>query len=253
MTKNSVRAQFSERSFQETIAQKRYHKVMHDKSERPDPATVFGGALSLWNEFKIPSKANERVNPADSYNGRDEFMRVVMGVATRFGEWASLHIAFDELTSFWPYLLEDKFGAACLRVMGTASLEKFDDCDCLRVALLLRIPVRLSNGLPVPVDVTAANPNPNSPFSAFRIQTVREAHGDFIYEPFTSADDPFDDNFKPPQFALYGVDSDGLLEHIADRQTYEEALSLAQKITPGVQFPSAPILRQASSIKTPLP
>jgi len=226
---------------------------MSDESERPDPAAVFGGALSLWNEFKIPSKANERANPADSYNGSDEFMRVVMGVATRFGEWASLHIAFDELNSFWPYLLEDKFGAACMRVISAKGLEKFDDRDCLRVALLLRIPVRLSDGLPVPVDVTAANPSSNSPFTAFRIQTVREAHEDFIYEPFTSADDPFDDNFKPPQFALYGVDSDGLLEHIADRQTYEEALSLAQKITPGVQFPSAPILRQASSIKIPLP
>ena len=226
---------------------------MSDESEQPDPAAVFGGALSLWHECKKPSKASERVNLSECYNGGDEFMRVVMRVATRFEEWASLHIAFDEFDDVWPYLLEDKFGAACVSITGAESLDKFDDRDCLRVALHLRLPVRLSDGLPVPVDVTAANPIPNSPFWAFRIQTVRELAEDDFCEAFTLADDPFDDNFDPPHFALYGVGSDGLLEHIADRQTYAEALSLAQKITPGVQFPSAPILGQTPPIKSPLP
>ena len=53
-------------------------------------------------------------------------------------------------------------------------------------------------------------------------------------------DDPFDNRFSNPLFALYGVTADGLLEHIADRKTYADALSLAGKIAPGVQFPVVP-------------
>jgi hypothetical protein len=36
-----------------------------------------------------------------------------------------------------------------------------------------------------------------------------------------------------------GVGGNGLIEHIADRETYSEALSLARKLAPGVAFPRA--------------
>jgi hypothetical protein len=41
-------------------------------------------------------------------------------------------------------------------------------------------------------------------------------------------------------FGLYGLDKDGLLEHIADRKTHSEAVCLARKLAPGVVFPGAP-------------
>jgi hypothetical protein len=220
---------------------------MSDESQQPDPAAVFGCALSLWQACWRPSKAGERVNLSECYNGGDEFMRVVMRVGTRFETWASLHIAFDELDDVWPYMMEDRFGAGCVEVMGIMNLADFDDSDCLRVALQLRLPVRLDTNLPVPVDVSAASTVPNSPFSAFRIQTVRELCEDNIIEPFTLIDDPFDEQFGPPYFALYGVESDGLLEHIADRRTYADAAQLARSLSPGIAFPDSPHITPATA------
>lgn len=39
-----------------------------------------------------------------------EFMRVIMGVGTRFEEWACGNIEFEALEDVWPYLLESRFG-----------------------------------------------------------------------------------------------------------------------------------------------
>lgn len=116
---------------------------MSDESEQPDPAAVFGCALSLWQACWKPPKASEHVNLSECYNGGDEFMRVVMRVATRFETWASLHIAFDELDDVWPYMMEDRFGAACIAVMGVMNLAEFSDSDCLWVALQLRLPCKV--------------------------------------------------------------------------------------------------------------
>lgn len=59
--------------------------------------------------------------------------------------------------------------------------------------------------------------------------------------PYSLDDEPFDEEFGPPYFGLIGVDGDGKLEHIAARWTYSEALSLAQKLAPGVALPVTPI------------
>ena len=209
---------------------------MSDESEQPDPAAVFGCALSLWHECKKLTIGTERLNLSECYNGGDEFMRVVMRVGTRFENWASRHIAFENLDDVWPYLMEDKFGAACVSAMGAENLAHFDDNDCLRVALRLRLPVKSSDGLPLPIDRVAPNPVAGSAFQSFRIQTVRDALDDEITEPFTLDDEPFDENFGTPYFGLYGVDADGLLEHIADRRTYAESVSLAEKLAPGIAF-----------------
>jgi len=72
---------------------------------------------------------------------------------------------------------------------------------------------------------------------------VRNSIEDGDATPYTLDDEPFDGDFGSPYFGLYGVDGDGRLEHIADRGTYSEALRLAQKIAPGVTFPSAPIFK----------
>jgi hypothetical protein len=39
---------------------------------------------------------------------------------------------------------------------------------------------------------------------------------------------------------LYGVESDGLLEHIADRRTYADAAQLARSLSPGIALPDRP-------------
>ncbi len=190
-------------------------------------------------------QGNNRVNLSECYKGMDQLMGVVMEIGTRFETWACAHVAFEEWSEVWPYIMKDRFGAACVGVQSPTSLAEFDDDDCLRVALQLRLPVKVTNGLPVPIVVTAPNPLQNSAFVAFRIQTVRRLAGDDIREPFTWDDDPFDDHFSPPHVALYGVGSDDLLEHIADRRTYADAVSLAQKIAPGAQFPKVPIFHDA--------
>jgi hypothetical protein len=119
-------------------------------------------------------------------------------------------------------------------------LAEFDESDCLRTALELRLPIRLRDDLRVPIDIHATNPNPNSEFQQFRIQTVRDHLEDGDVHPFWIGDEPFDDEFTAPYFALYGVNLDGLSEHIADRRTYAEITSLAHKILPNISFPDVP-------------
>jgi len=58
--------------------------------------------------------------------------------------------------------------------------------------------------------------------------------------PFTKDDEPFDEEFGCPYFALYGLDENGWVEHIADRRTYSEAVRLAEKLVPGLVFPTSP-------------
>jgi len=206
----------------------------------PDPAAVFASALSLWQASQKRA-GDEKLNLSECYNGMDQFMREIMRIANQFEAWACLHIDFNELDDVWPYILEDRFGEVCLAVLLPSALAQFDDTDCWRVALRLRLPVMSDDTLPIPIDVTAPNPVSQSPFRELRIQTVRDSieYGDPT--PYSSDDEPCDEQFGSPYFGLYGVGGDGKIEHIADRGTYSEALSLAQKIAPGVTFPRAPI------------
>jgi len=207
-----------------------------------DPAAIFACAFSLWRECMRRSQSGRRVNLSECYNGGDEFMRVIMRAGTRFEEWACAHIEFGALDHCWPYLLEERFGEACVALKDVTTLGEFGDKDCLAVALRLRLPVKASGALPIPVDVIAGNPIPESEFRQFRIQTMRE-YDDGDIEPFTLADDPFDDKFGPPFFGFYGVCDDGLLEHIANFDSYVAAVGLARKLAPGIQFPDMPISR----------
>lgn len=206
-----------------------------------DPAAVFACALSLREACLKSAKANPRLNLSESYNGMDEFLREMMRVSNLFEAWACAHVVFDNVNDVWPYLMEDRFGDACLEFMLPSRLAEFDDDDCLRVALRLRLPIQADEKLRIPVDVRAPNPIAGSEFREYRIQTVRDDLDEGDAASFTADDDPFDKEFGPPYFALYGVGDDGLLEHIADRNTYSDALNLAQKLAPGVVLPLKPI------------
>ena len=210
-------------------------------TDQLDPAAVFACALSLREACLKSAEANPQLNLSESYNGMDEFMREMMRVGNLFEAWACEHVAFEQTSEVWPYLMEDKFGDACLESILSSAMAEFDDTDCLRVALRLRLPIQADDKLRVPVDVRARNPICGSEFREFRIQTVRDDIDESGTAPFTTNDDPFDEEFGPPYFALYGVGDDGLLEHIADRDTYSDALNLAQKLAPGVALPLKPI------------
>ena len=214
----------------------------HDRPDDGDPAAVFASARSLWEACHEAAARDSLLNLSECYNGIDQLMRQVMRIGQEFEEWACLHVAFDELGEVWPYFLEDRFGAACLEALLPSALTEFDETDCLRVALRLRLPVKLDEALPIPVDVHAENPVSGSGFRKFRIQTVRTSSGDDEVVPFTESDDPFDENFGSPYFGIYGIDATGEMEHISDRSTYMRAIELLSRLAPGIQFPSEPAL-----------
>jgi len=222
---------------------------MNDELLQSDPAAIFGCALSLWQECKKQFESDEHLNLSECYNGIDEFMRVVMRVAIRFEDWACLHIDFNELDDVWPYKMEDRFGTACLSSILPTRLNEFRDTHCLRTALSLHLPVRFDTNLPLPVGETAANPLVGSEFPTFQIRTMRESRDGERRELLTSNDDPFDERFRTPFFSLYGVSVNGFLEHIADRKTYIEAVQLARKLAPGIQFPDTPHVSSNSVAK----
>ncbi|MDB6020691.1 MAG: hypothetical protein JWQ04_548 [Pedosphaera sp.] len=211
------------------------------KTHLADPAAVFAAAMSLWQSCNKRAIQDQRPNLSESYNGMDQFMREVMRVANLFEGWACSHLIFEQMEDVWPYMLQDKFGDACLEILLPNELAQFNESDCLRVSLHLRLPIRMDSQLPIPIDIRAPNPVSGSAFQAYRIQTVRDSLEENEIVPFTADDDPFDTEFGTPYFGLYGVGDDGLVEHIADRTTYAGILSLLQKLVPGVAFPAEPM------------
>ena len=203
--------------------------------ESPDPAAIFACAKSLHDACLQRAEVERAADLSEAYQGFDSFMREVMRVADLFERWACRHVAFPELDEVWPYLLEQRFGAACLDFIEPGSLTSFDADDCLRIAFQLRLPLRLDENLPLPVCVEAPNPSARAVLRRLRIQTVRsEWDDDGEVVPFTEDDDPFDENYRTPVFAIYGVDDEGILEHITDLPTYRAARSLLLKLFPSI-------------------
>lgn len=163
-------------------------------------------------------------------------MREVMRIGTLFETWSCANIDFDQLCEVWPYYLGDNFGATCLSMKSAQDLASFTAFDCLLVALRLRLPVRTISDLPVPVDLRAKNPVSDSSFASFRVQSVRASADGKEVTSFTCSDDPFSDAFGSVFFGFYGIGNDGLSEHIADRNSLEDALELAEKLAPGIEF-----------------
>lgn len=212
-----------------------------DASEipQPDPAAIFAIALSLWKHCEVEAAAQQDFSLSECFNGLDEMMRQAMRIASLFETWSCAHISFDDLDEPWPYLLETNFGLACSSILRLGEWESFDDTDCLRIALGIRLPIKIQKGVPVPLDFTAPNPAPSA-FRAYRVQTIRDVLGEEITEPFTQGDEPFDENFGPPYFGLYGVSADGTLEHILDRNDYSDIIALVRKLVPGIELPVSP-------------
>ena len=206
-------------------------------NESYDTAAQFAIASSLWQACHDHAARTKDLNLSEVFNGMDECMRVVMSIGERFERWACKNVHFDNLDDVWPYLLHDSFGSICLEAMTPAGLPEFGEEDSLRMALLLRLPIVVTKGLPVPVYLEAANPVIGSAFTTFRIQTFRRLVDDDAEEPFVSGDEPFDENFQTPFFSLYGIDEAGAEECIADRPSYEAARELALKLSPGIEFP----------------
>lgn len=213
-----------------------------------DTAAVFGCALSLWQAVHTSAAADRNLNLSECYNGIDQLMREVMRIGSLFETWACEHVAFDELNDVWPYFLEDKFGDACMAIIQPGGLVAFDGRDCLRVAVGLRLAIFHDDALALPLDVRRPNPVSSSAFRELRIQTIRNSLEDGEIDPFTLGDVLDDDEYGPVYYGLYGVAEDGLLEHIADRQKYLDAVSLAEKLAPGVAFPRKPIFDLTESL-----
>ena len=209
--------------------------------EQPDPAAVFACAKSLHDACLEREEAEVELNLSEAYQGMDVFMRELMRVAEDFEKWACRHVAFQELEDVWPYLLEEKFGAACLEIMEPESLTGFDADDCLRIAFKLRLPMRVDGSLPLPLCVEVANPLPGAEFQRLRIQTVRPVWDeDGGFAVFTEDDDPCDENYSAPVCGIYGV-TEGVVEYLAERKTYAEARALVVKLLPGIGFPDGVI------------
>jgi hypothetical protein len=209
--------------------------AMPDKN---DPAAVFACAMSLHDACMECAGKDPSVDISAAYRGGGEFLRQMMRVGNLFETWACGHVDFEKLTDGWPYLLQDRFGAVCIEVMDAGSFGQFDSNDCLRVAFKLRLPMRVDGLLPLPVCVEALNPFTEAEFQRLRIQTVRQEldESDEI-APFTEDDDPFDENYGPPIFGIYGVRGDDCLEHIADRESYHQARALLISLIPGIDMP----------------
>lgn len=206
--------------------------------EQPDPAAVFACAKSLHDACLERAEADPGLNFSEAYQGMDNFMREVMRVGEEFETWACRHVAFNELEYVWPYLLDERFGAVCLEIMEADRLAGFDAEDCLRVAFKLRLPMWVDGSLPLPFCVEAPNPLAGAEFRRLRIQTVRrELDGNGGTAVFTEDDDPFDENYGAPEFAIYGVEEDGMVEHIADVTSYRAACEMLAKLLPGIGFP----------------
>lgn len=216
------------------------------KNDSLDPAAVFACAVSLRDACEQAAKqCNGELSEA--FNGVDQFWREMMRVGVLFEEWACQHVVFEEMCDVWPYLLEDKFGGACLQRMSVEELRGFGAEDCPVVAMNLLLPLNYIDAQPrLPLDVKAPNPVPASPFTHWRIQTIRCLSGDDSFEPMIYGDDPADPEYEPSILALYGVNAEGLPEHIKDFDHYADALVFVSKIAPGVEFPDEPVVVHAS-------
>ncbi|WP_397382635.1 hypothetical protein [Prosthecobacter sp.] len=216
------------------------------KNDSLDPAAVFTCATSLRDACDQSAKLNN-LNLSELFQGVDQFYREAMRIAALFEEWACEHVLFEEMCEVWPYLLEDKFGAACLQRMSVEDLKYFDAEDCPDVAMKLLLPLHYQDASRVPLDVMAINPIPASHFTHWRIQTIRCLSGDDNFEPMAYGDDPFDAEYEPSILALYGVDAEGLVEHIKDFDRYADAVAFAGKLAPGVEFPEEPVVKAQGS------
>ena len=204
-----------------------------------DLAAVFGCAVSLQRACLKLEIDDPAFNISESFNGVDQFMREIMRVGEIFEIWSIGHVQFDELDGVWPYLLEEDFGAAYLSVLRPEMLLGFCNVHCLKVAARLKLPLKESSGVPIPLDISRPNPQFGFRFDHFQILAVRENQTTGEVRSFSDGDELEDETFGEVFYGLYGV-KDGEAEHIADRGSYQDLRNLAQALVPNIGFPESP-------------
>jgi hypothetical protein len=210
----------------------------------PDPAGVFAAAHSLWTAIFESSDRPEKASLSHCYQGLDQLMRDVLRVGLLFETWSCRHIAFDEVDEVWPYFVADNLGTTWLRIFDAYSLGDVNERDCLHAAWHLRLPIRMSEEFVLPVTVDVGNPNADTAFVGFRIQTTRTLKNGSRMMPFTVSDELFDESYVMACYSLYGRTGAGDSELLASRATYSETVSLAKRLVKNVEFPSAIICRR---------
>lgn len=221
---------------------------MNPNTESLDPAAIFAMANSLWTACESHASRKPQTNLSECYNGIDQLMREVMRIADQFEAWACRHIAFDALDDVWPYLMQDRFGEACVEALSFECLDEFGEQDCLRVAMVMKLPIKHDDVLPLPVCVSATNTVAGSPFIELRIQSVRTHLEDEDECAYVDGDEPFDADYGEVFYSLYGVESDGILAAIANCRSYRATVELAAKLAPGINFPRELVFRAKESL-----
>jgi hypothetical protein len=206
-----------------------------------DPAAIFCCAVSL-RDSAIPLSDVAHYTLSDAYSGWNTFLQEVMRVATLFETWATAHVAFDHLGEVWPYLMEERFGDACVHVADIWALTSFHEMDCLHIAQYLRLPLYYDDELGIPLDIRAGNTVAGSAYAEFGIQSVRWHRAEAIVIPFIRGDDPWDEEYEFPRLALCGITVEGQMERIAEFTSYRDAVSLVTKLAPGIDFPGKPVV-----------
>jgi hypothetical protein len=119
---------------------------------KPDPAGIFGAAMSLFDEGRRLAKVNGN-DLSDAYSGHDGFMRECMRIATEFEAWACKHVDFEELGEVWPYFMHDKFGTHALAVIGSeCQLDEANATHWAAIAHAMKMPMRSVRGwVPYPI------------------------------------------------------------------------------------------------------
>lgn len=83
----------------------------------PDPLAIFAITASLYEEFKkIPQEEKEKLD--EEHEGREGVMRCMNEIASKFEDWACLHIDFDSFDTCYVYHMEDNFGVEYLKEVG---------------------------------------------------------------------------------------------------------------------------------------
>ena len=106
----------------------------------PDTAAEFAIALSIYNGLA----ARDALHLSDVFQGFDQFMRECVRVGKVFEAWACANVNFYELTTVWPYLLEDNFLEAYEDAFGRITrtnvheLSFFNETSCPAVWAALR-------------------------------------------------------------------------------------------------------------------
>ena len=209
--------------------------------DQPDPAAVFACAKSLHDACIEREKSETSLDLSVTFRGMDQFMREVMRVAELFEKWACRHVAFEEIDEVWPYLLEERFGAACIERVNPDILTDFDLDACFAIASEMNLPLWIDKGLSLAFRLEASNPVLGSDFSSYRIQTFRTELESGESLPFVAGNEESDENFSLPFFAIHGLCREGTEEFIARRETYQEAAALLRRMFPGIDLPRKPI------------